>query len=397
MRRKEILLVIVLIGFGLMYELFDSGDNGFFQGCSFNSRGLLEKTFIPFTVDETRFDGVERLEIVNKAGSIVLKPSTGSETVVRPEIRVYHRSKSRAQRIKEDIQVNVKEEGGKLRISTGVDGEFPFQRVRIHLEVQIPVETFLNVRNRYGDVSIHGVGREVDVVSKYGDFTASNLPGIKMRHGYGDIVLKDIAGLVDLQTRYGKLSISNTHSAELKCHHTRVIVDGIEEGLSLENSHNSIQCADIKGDLSIDARHCKIVLDRIESGRVVVANSYKNVTLSEVSAENVNVLMSHGNAVLDFSKITDSVSIKSKYTNIVLALPASVEPLFHIKTTYGNIKNDTGIDMDIFKGKIKTTVTSEGGKPSVVIDNTYGDVHLKSASHTDSREKIPAEAPEIKI
>ena len=397
MKRKEILLVIVLIGFGLMYELFDSGENSFFQGCSFNSRGLLEKTFIPFTVDETRFADVQRLEIVNKAGSVTLTPSSDGEATVRPEIRVYHRSRGRAEKIREDIQVNMSRENGTLKIITGAADEFPYQRVRIHLEVRIPVETIVNVSNRYGDISIEKVGREIDIVSKYGDFTGVQLPALKLRHGYGNIVLKDIAGLVDLQTRYGKVSISNAGSAELKCHHTKVAVEGIKDGLSLENSHNTILCKDIGGDISIDARHCRIDMEQIEAGRLVVANSYKNVNFSGIAANSVDLLLSHGNAALDFTRISDSVSIKSKYTNIVLGLPTGTNPLFHIKTTYGDIKNDTGLDMDIFSGKIKTTVTSEGEKPSVVIDNTYGDVHLKNSSYTQEKVKPPAEAPDIKI
>ncbi len=397
MRRKEILLVIVLIGFGLMYEFFDSSGNGFFQGCSFNSRGLLEKTFIPFNVEASRFGDVQRLEIVNKAGSIVLKPSANGEATVRPEVRVYHKSQSRAEKIRKDILVTVKEENGTLKITTDATGEFPYQRVRVHLEVQVPAATEIRLRNRYGDISIIDVGQEIDIESKYGDLNGSHLPALKLRHGYGDIVLKDIAGLVDLQTRYGKVSITNARSAELKCHHTNVTVMGIQEGLSLENSHQSIHCSNIRGDLSVDARHCKIELDQITAGRLVVSNSYKNVNLSKISAESVNLLMSHGNAVLDFSRVSESVSIKSKYANIVLAIPAAIEPLFHIKTTYGDIKNDTGLDMDIFRGKIKTTVNFEGEKPSIVIDNTYGDVRLKNTSYSDYKTKPPAEAPETKI
>ncbi len=397
MKRKEIFLVILLIGFGLMYELFDSGENGFFRGCSFNSRGLLEKTFIPFDADESRFAGVQRLEIVNKAGSIAIKPSGNGETLVRPQVRVYHKIRDRAEKIRKEIQISVKEANGVLYIQTGAAGDFPYQRVRIHVEVELPMGVEIKLQNRYGDILVAGSGMEADIESKYGDIDVSNLSKLKLRHGYGDIVVKNIAGLADIQTRYGKTSVSNARSVELKCHHTRVIVADIQDGLRLENSHETVRGSFIRGDVSIDARHCRIDLEQIDAQQLVISNSYKDVRLAGISAESANLLLSHGNLFFDFVRIGQSISIKSTYADIVLGVPPAIDPLFHIKTTYGNIKNDTSLELDVLSGKIKTTVTSGGETPSIVIDNTYGDVYLKNAKPVERKTAPLAEAPEIKI
>jgi archaellum component FlaF (FlaF/FlaG flagellin family) len=47
MKRKEIFLIVVLIIFGLLYQLYKTGEEEVFEGCSTDSKYLLDKNSYP--------------------------------------------------------------------------------------------------------------------------------------------------------------------------------------------------------------------------------------------------------------------------------------------------------------------------------------------------------------
>ena len=75
MKKREIFIVIVLIAFGIIYNSYKSGDFeiSFYEGCSVDSRSLLDKRSLTrFVQEEIRcpHDHIKKIEIENLAGSI---------------------------------------------------------------------------------------------------------------------------------------------------------------------------------------------------------------------------------------------------------------------------------------------------------------------------------------
>jgi archaellum component FlaF (FlaF/FlaG flagellin family) len=68
MKRKEIFLIVVLIIFGLLYQLYKTGEEEVFEGCSTDSKYLLDKNHPhEFTGIISTFENIHTLDIKNLA------------------------------------------------------------------------------------------------------------------------------------------------------------------------------------------------------------------------------------------------------------------------------------------------------------------------------------------
>jgi hypothetical protein len=380
MKKKELVIVLLVLAFGLLYYLFESGNIDFYEGCSFNSRGLLYKKFFSFPQEEQRYTDIQSIEIHNKAGAINIEKSAGNETVVQPVIRVYHKKRDRAEVIRESIELRYRLDRGRLTIDTASNKNFPYQRVRIYFQLQVPEAVELNLVNRYGDIELKDTGRNVLLDGKHGDISVAAVnANLKIRHGYGRIVIRDVGGEVDLQTRYASLDIDRAAAVKIDSEHTKIKIRNIKKGILLKNSHHAMDIADVEGSVSISASDCRIRLKNVVSDYIIVKNAYKETRLKDITADNLDLSMSHGDLIVDFRHIDNAVNINGKYADIVLRFPGSLTPLFNVSTTYGEIKNRSSAQLDVGRGKVRQTVTSMEGEPDVIINSVYGDIILENS------------------
>ncbi len=380
MKKKELVIVLLLLAFGLIYYMFESSEFDFYGGCSVGSRGLLYKKFFSFPQEEQRYTDIQSIEIHNEAGTIHVEKSAGNETVVQPVIRVYHKKHDRAEAIRENIELRYRLDRGRLTIDTASDKSFPYQRVRIYFRLQVPEAVALNITSRYGDIELKDTGKDVVLDGKHGDISVAAVnDNLKIRHGYGRIVIRDVSGEVDLQTRYASLDIDKAAAVKIDSEHTKIKIRNIKKGILLKNSHHSMDIADIEGVVSISASDCRIHLKNVVSDSMIVKNAYKETRLKDISAGNLDIWMSHGNLIVDFRQIDNAVNINSKYADLVLRFPRSLTPLFNVSTTYGEIKNRTSAELDIHRSKVRQTVTSMEGEPDIIINNVYGDIILENS------------------
>lgn len=380
MRRKEIVIVLLLVAFGLLYHMFESGEFSLYEGCSFNSKALLEKKYFAYPEEEQRFSNIAAIEIYNRAGNVLIEKAAGDDTVIAPVIRVHHKKRKQADSIRKDIKLTYRKDNKKLSIGTGSKSNFPYRRVRIILKLQVPEGVELNITNRYGDIELNKTGSNTLLDGKHGNIFVNHIKNdIKIRHGYGKIIIRDIDGDIDLQTRYASLDIQHVAMARIQSEHSKIRMRDVRKGIQLSNSHQSIDVADIKGDVNISANHCSIRLKKAISDYVIIKNSYNETRLDDITANSLNLWTSHGKLILDFRHVEDTINVNGKYADIELRFPGSITPLFSINTTYGDINNRTPLEIEIFSGKVKKTVTSLDGSPEVIINNTYGDITLKNS------------------
>lgn len=450
MKKREIFIVIAVILFGLIYNEVKSGGDfeiRFFEGCNVSPRHLVDKRNPhDYTREEIRYtvDEVAGLEIENSAGSISVERSgeDGGSMLIQPLVRVYHRSKSKADKIAKDIKFKVRtvsvtetaeaENTGaeqpadasrndklKVRIVVLPEEGFPYRRVRVHFKVIIPEGIDLDLWNRYGDIDIDGTGKNIVLDCKYGDVTVKNIAQLpqrklKIRHRYGDVYLSQIKNAVDLTTKYSRLKVDNLTALKLDCAYTRATIeeiekdvnvdnashssiklkkaqkvaidarstriklDGVAEGVTVENSHNYIYLDNIRGDVLVKGRDCKIKLADIVCDNLVIRNSYDYVGLKRITAKTIDLVLDHGRLDLAFDRVDERISIKNTHSRIRMWYPENVNPAFNVNLRHGDIRNRTQVEMDVLKERGKTTLNSGDfdGKPEISITSSYGDIEL---------------------
>lgn len=382
MKRKEIFLIVTLIVFGLLYHLYKSGEEEIFLSCSSGSRNLLDKEYPhEFASIKSVYEGIRILHIENPAGSIIIGRSTSSRLEVKWVKHIYHRNESRVSGIREKIEIQPSQINGRLKLDVVSAGRFPYKRARIVFDVLVPEGVELQLNNRYGNAEITNTDGNVDIENKYGDILARDIRAeMRVRHGYGQVFLQGIKGPLAMVSKYSTVKVSDAQALEIEARYSRIKLFGIKQGIHLTNSHDSIELSDVKGDVDLNARHCRIKLLNIDSGYLIVRNSYNNVNIENLWAREADFILSHGNLNVKFFEVENRISIRNKHSDIVLEYSQTLKPSFDINLTYGNIINDASLQLKGIKGKYKQRFSNQEGKPEIIITNKYGNVELISDS-----------------
>ena len=418
MKKKEILLVIAAIAFGIIYNLVESGDIRFYSGCSIDSRRLIDKRhpvrFIQRKIEYTA-DTINKIKINNPAGDIKVEKSKNDSILVKPVIRVYHKDKKKANKICETIRVSTRKTRNKLVIGIDSEERFPYQRVRVEFKCFIPEGVALDIKNRYGNIDMKDVGRNIKIDQRHGNLFMKNIDSplkVKSHHGY--VRLYDIKNQIELSSNYSRIKIKNVPSIILKCshanlyiydvkeeaeiihasysfieienanysyvdaRHTNIKLKNIKNGVKINNSHAPIDMTDITGNIDIKAKQCRIALDEIISPLLAIKNSYNDIDIENISGKNLKILLKNGDLTIGFDNIEDGMNIKTEYADVELTYPNSVKPAFNIISNNGKIINRTSAEITILEENQKRIVNILEGKPQIIVDTLYGDVVLKN-------------------
>lgn len=443
MKKRDIIIVMAVIAFGLIYNAIKSGDFDirFHRGVPVTTWQLKDKSYpIDFAREEIQYNRVDKIEIRNIAGDIKAEKAaldideTSTPSIrIYPTIRVYHRNKSKAEGISKRIKINTvlttetiegdnvpgKQEKKKVRIEVKSIEDFSLRRVRVRFKLVIPETVELDLKNRYGDMEINGCGTNISLDEKHGDITVKHVDSpVEINHKNGRVVVTDVQNSVLVSSRNSRIRINNIAELKLDCYlanvdisqvenkvhienaayttitmdegngfsaagrHTKYKLTNIKNNIQIKNSHQSITMRNIKGNIHIKANNCKINLDQITSEDVVIKNAYNYVNIDKISAENLDVLMSNGDLDIAFDQIKEKLNIKNRHSKVTLIYPSSVRPVYNIEARYGSVTNRTAEELPVLKERGRELVTSshQEGKPKITINTTYGDILLETTT-----------------
>jgi len=423
MKKREVLIVVLLIIFGVSYSAFKDKEKDFnllfFDECSvgFHSTSLRDRQSPnPFPQEKMRYTGLLKLQIDNPAGGIEVFKSPDNDLVIEPEIIVYHRDKTEAEKIYREFKIDAAQTAGHLKIETKYKGDFPYRRARIFFKVYVPQEVEINLWNRHGDIAISDTGKNVFLDLKHGNIRAKNIPStLTLRHRHGRVILADITGAVDLFSQHNQeVTIENIGPLKMNVSHATISIKGVEgntevvkvshctldmengQGFTMDgqhtpltlknmrgdvgikNSHSRIHLQDIKGKIEISGRHCRVKLDTIEASDLKVKNSFDATEIAGFQGNTIDIDQSHGEINITWLTLGEKLNIVGAHCDIHLSYPSDVGPAFDVQLNYGKVINHTDQAITITKNDGRTSLKTGGGSPQVVIQGKYGDLVLNN-------------------
>lgn len=153
--------------------------------------------------DETSWENIERLLIVNTVGDITVE---GGDEVA---VDVVYRGNRRNASVPEGLQRDYDEANRTLRI-IGVDPKLPQnERRNLSADISVSVPDYVGVEivNDVGDLSVTEIA-SVQLETNVGDIHASDIAGATSAHSdVGDIRLENILGEVEATTNTGDITI----------------------------------------------------------------------------------------------------------------------------------------------------------------------------------------------
>lgn len=416
MKKREIVIIFLLIAFGFIYQAIEKGKIMFMHDFSYYSdeKKLTGSQFMEFPEKEKVFQAITKIVVENPAGEITINKSSDSQVRLLSFFRVYYSDKSDVEEIQKKTSVKTELQNTELKISGQYESAFPYRRVRIHLQVLVPENVVLTLTNQEGDIVIRNTGKNVSLKQENGNLVIENVPsGMQMELKNGDANIKNIAGPVDinasraniflenvfslrlqgshgdyslnkikdsafLDQAYGKLVVNDAAKVEITARHSNVIARNIKNGLVLDNKYENIFLENISGDIHITGRSSKIDLSHIFGQNVVIESSFADINISDYSGENLDILLKNGNLDLQVKNAANRINIESQNAELNLVFGPLTDPTFNIKTKQGRIYDKLSFELEKYEENADSFANRIGQKPEILINNTYGDIHLKT-------------------
>ena len=415
MKKREIVIVGLLIAFGFIYNAFEQGKIKFGDDFSrvFNEKRLISEQFAEYPQKEMVFPAPQKILIDNPAGEITINKSADDQVHLATSFRVYYLDKGEAESIARNALVHAENENNELHISGAATSGFPYKRLRIRFELRVPAGVALSVRNHQGTVSIRQCGTDVNVSqengnvfleeipspvqveirggtldvkniagnvtidARQGDIVLENVPALRVKGRHGNYTLKNIKTTVFIEHAYGEISLTGAGQAEIYGRHSKLAVRHIENGLRLASAFQSIFLENIAGDVRLEGRSSRIEIHQANARSMVIENSFADIVIADCSAEKLNINLKNGNLDLADTRFTDRLNVESRQATIRLALGVLPNPTFSIKTVHGRIYDQSSHGLEIFQERNESFANRGGQKPEIIINNNYGDIHIK--------------------
>lgn len=345
-----------------------------------------------------------RITIRNGRGDISVRSSD------EPQIRVSGKklakawNETEAQRLADPVSIEIVRNGDGYEIhpSGSNSGD---SRISLDLDVSIPKNSVLTVRNERGDVTVSDMAKPlaINVIN-------------------GDIEVRDTAGDVTIDTRKGDIKVSDTKgNIKISGHGGEVNVSAATGGLTLDGEfYGPIRADKVAKGVRFISQRTDLTVTALtghletSSGNMEIADAPGNLALRtnsyDVTIENaggkVKVDNRNGNVEVRFSAPPkEDVEISNSSAGITLSLPESSS--FEIVADC----HSGDIDTEFHADSLTQTSTKSGdshleGKygsgrgPKITLKTSYGSISLRATSSSDipappapPRAKAPRPAP----
>jgi hypothetical protein len=222
MKKKEIVIIALLIAFGFIYNAFEKGKIKFIDDFSgyFDETRLISEQYLEFPQKEQIFPATGKITITNQAGEITIDRSTDGQVHLLAFWRIYFLNQSDVESINQKVRVHAETKNNELEISGDYAGAFPYKRLRIRLQLLIPEGVVLAASNHEGNVSIRHAGKNLFLRQENGNVNLADIPSsLQLEIRRGKLEVKNVAGNVAIDAQQTDIVLENVGSLRLQGRH----------------------------------------------------------------------------------------------------------------------------------------------------------------------------------
>jgi hypothetical protein len=369
-----------------------------------------------------------KVSIDHKFGSVTIRQGDSNEVGVRASIR------SSDPEFGNQIRIETSSSGEGVKIVTVYPtGRWSRNRdfsYSVDYEIRVPRNAPVHVTNRFGSISASEIAPSSRIENGHGSIRLSNARGpqtvvnqfgsIDLREITGDVVAKnangsiraeEIRGKAELTNRFGSVVLINSRegavvknsngSVDVRQVGGAAVIDnafgtikvqGVRGNLEVDGSHSRIDVRDVRGDADVSSAFGTIdVRDVTGSAKATNANGTVRLagvrgnatvktTFASAAVSNVlgaiDVQNQNGSISVSGAPACQPISLRTTFSSIHVALPASASYALNARTTFGRINSDLPITTTSFGGD-STVGTIGSGKCKMDLVNSNGSITIK--------------------
>ncbi len=366
----------------------------------------------------------QKLRIENSNGDVRVKTHPGGDATIRASIRVSSSDREGAEKFAADVRIEVESGADGISVRT----VFPEKSWSFHgagyvsysvdYDVTMPDTAPLEVRNRFGNVSVAGLhaageirnsngsldfrsGRGVQrLENSFGSLTVvGNAGDLSVTNANGSTTISDVDGRLEVENRFGKVEASkirrlarivnsngdvSLRDAAGGCSITasfgRIEADGITGDAELRNSNGAITVRRVQGSARIQTSFGPVDASGI-GGSAAVDDSNGAITLDDV----------HGAAEIRGSfgaiRATHLAAASVTASNAGVAL-SDVAASARVRTSFGPVGIDRvggAVDVENQNGSIEVRASAGKSCSGASLRTSFGGIRFVLPANPDYR------------
>lgn len=321
-----------------------------------NAEKTIKKFYKSFPVKQ-----IASLELSNKYGTIQIDDSRKDSVVISVEVWV-EGTGNRAQKLLDNIMVNINSSGSKASAVTEMNDNFnnSNQNFGIDYAVSVPADKDLTVTQKYGTINMNNLTGKGSFDVKYGEIRAKSLlsPSLAMDIAYSKAMIEATKDL-NLTMRYSKLTLEKCENLKIDSRYSGMVMGDCND-VVLESKYDDYRFKTINS-LTTNSMYTGYKVDQILSA-LAINNGYGNITVGTIPAN------------------FKSIKVVSKYATVRLGIASAASYQLDGIMRYCDLKHPDG---KLNKAKENTSYevhgtigASDQPKSTVIIESSYGNVTL---------------------
>jgi hypothetical protein len=353
------------------------------------------------------------LRVEHSLGSVNVRVHAGNEVAVQAAIRCSADAAEEAKRFCDQIQIRVEESGGGVSIRTEYPKQWNSRRNLSYsaaLEIQMPESSPLELRNRFGAVTVQGLhaassinnsngnvvltqtrGRQriensfgnVEVISGEGDVTVVN--------GNGFVRASDIGGAVEITNRFGEVRVTNAGKT-LVVHggNSKVTAEHVVGAATVTTSFGDVRVWDAKAELTVRNQNGRVDANGVAGtadletsfapvkftgiGKGVRVTAQNASVTGDTAGENVTVQTTFGS--VDLRGVKGSARVTAANSGIRLA---SIGGEIYAKTSFAGVAVEDAagpVTVEAQNGSVTVAARPAQGCKPIALQTTFAPIRV---------------------
>jgi DUF4097 and DUF4098 domain-containing protein YvlB len=351
----------------------------------------------------------QRLSIDHKNGDVRIRTHKAAEVKISAKIHGSSSDETEIKKFLDATQVIVESTSSGVSIRT----MYPEHGAWFHgsrqvsfcvdYEILMPESSPLEVKSRFGDVSVEGLKAAADVRNANGKVSLRDGRGAqRLENAFGpigvmlvqgDVTIVDangavdaaeIDGALDVKNRFGRVSaVKVARGVRIVNGNGEVQVTDCAGAATIENSFGSVQVRSVKGSATVENTNGPVTVTGV-SGAVSVRGSFGAVDLSDLGGP---VEVRSGNATVRIREVRGGATVKTSFGMVDCA---RVEGDLAVENANGAVRaSDVRGAASVRTSFGPVSLDGVGGR--VRVDNQNGSIDVRGLASRKSKDCAPVD------
>jgi hypothetical protein len=213
-----------------------------------------------------------------------------------------------------------------------------YGKANVDYVIYVPREVYAEVHNSFGDISVEGMTKDININNQHGDITVKDVAGsVAVKNSFGQIEVKGVGGKLEADNQHGDIGADSIQGdADIETGFGELEIANVSGGLIARNNYGRITAQNIKGDAQIKTSFGDIEASHIE-GNTIINDNNGEIEARELKG-NVEIRNSFGKISYRSSNLDNAeVYAKTSFGSIQTDIPLNVTKAMNDQTAQGKL------------------------------------------------------------